>query len=146
MNKIKVLHIITHLPTGGAQDNTLFTVELLNRKKFDISLCCNFVGELVDRANRIKKINIFNVKHLVREVNFFKDILAFISIYQILKKEEFDIIHTHSSKAGFLARIAAKLCGDSLVVHTVHGFPFNDYMNVFKKYFYIPQIAKCGVF
>ena len=137
MDKIKILHIITHLPTGGAQDNTLFTVELLNRKKFDISLCCNFVGELVDRANRIEKINIFNVKYLVREVNLFKDILAFISIYKILKIEKFDIIHTHSSKAGFLARIAAKLCGDSLVVHTVHGFPFNDYMNVFKKYFYI---------
>ena len=137
MEKIKILHIITHLPTGGAQDNTLFTVELLNRKKFDISLCCNFVGELVDRAKRIEKINIFNVKYLVREVNFFKDMLGFISIYKIIKTEKFHIIHTHSSKAGFLARIAAKLCGGSIVVHTVHGFPFNDYMNVFKKYFYI---------
>ncbi len=137
MNKIKILHIITHLPTGGAQDNTLFTVELLNRNKFEISLCCNLVGDLVDRAKRIKQIQIFNVKNLVREVNLFKDIKAFISIYKILRSEKFDIIHTHSSKAGFLARIAAKLYGKSIIVHTVHGFPFNDYMSFFKKYFYI---------
>ncbi len=137
MDKIKILHVITHLPTGGAQENTLFTVELLNRNKFEISLCCNMVGDLVERAKRIKQIRIFNVKNLVREVNLFKDIKAFISIYKILRSEKFDIIHTHSSKAGFLARIAAKLYGKSIIVHTVHGFPFNDYMNFFKKYFYI---------
>ena len=50
MKKIKLLHIITHLPIGGAQDNTLFTVELLDRKKYEISLCCNMVGDLVSRA------------------------------------------------------------------------------------------------
>lgn len=137
MNKIKILHIITHLPTGGAQDNTLFTIELLDRNKYEISLCCNLVGDLVDRAKRIEQVQIFNVKNLVREVNIFKDIKAFISIYKILRSEEFDIVHTHSSKAGFLARIAAKLYGKSIIIHTVHGFPFNDYMNFFKKYFYI---------
>ena len=137
MNKIKILHIITHLPIGGAQDNTLFTIELLDRNKYEISLCCNLVGDLVDRAKRIEQVQIFNVKNLVREVNIFKDIKAFISIYKILRSEEFDIVHTHSSKAGFLARIAAKLYGKSIIIHTVHGFPFNDYMNFFKKYFYI---------
>ena len=46
-SKIKILHVITHLPIGGAQDNTLYTVELLDKEKYDISLCCNLDGELV---------------------------------------------------------------------------------------------------
>ena len=75
--------------------------------------------------------------HLVREISIISDIRAFLSIYKILKTEKFDIIHTHSSKAGLIARLAAKFYGNSIIVHTVHGFPFNDYMNVFKKYFYI---------
>ncbi len=137
MKKIKLLHVITHLPIGGAQDNTLFTLELLDRNKYEISLCCNMVGDLVSRANAIKDINVFNIPHLVREISIFSDLRAFISIYKILKEENFDIIHTHSSKAGLLARLAARLYGKSIIVHTVHGFPFNDYMNVFKKYFYI---------
>ena len=49
-NKIKILHVITHLPIGGAQDNTLYTVELLDKEKYDISLCCNLDGALVERA------------------------------------------------------------------------------------------------
>lgn len=137
MKKIKLLHIITHLPTGGAQDNTLFTLELLDPNKYEISLCCNMVGNLVGRANAIKNIDIFDVPHLVREISIFKDIRAFLAIYKVLKTGKFDIIHTHSSKAGLIARIAAKLYGKSIIVHTVHGFPFNDYMNIIKKYFYI---------
>ena len=43
-SKIKILHVITHLPIGGAQDNTLYTVELLDKEKYDISLCCNLDG------------------------------------------------------------------------------------------------------
>ena len=63
-NKIKILHVITHLPIGGAQDNTLYTVELLDKEKYDISLCCNFDGELVKRAENIKGIKIFDIPFL----------------------------------------------------------------------------------
>ena len=58
--KIKLLHAITHLPIGGAQDNTLYTVELLDKDKYDISLCCNLDGELVERAKKIE-----NMKHVI---------------------------------------------------------------------------------
>jgi|TARA_B110000116_G_scaffold66828_1_gene57409 glycosyltransferase involved in cell wall biosynthesis len=135
--KIKLLHVITHLPIGGAQDNTLYTVELLNKKKYDISLCCNLDGELVERAKKVEDIKLFDIPFLCREVSLYNDVKAFFSIYKLLKNGNFDIIHTHSSKAGFIARLAAKLNKIPVIIHTVHGFAFNDFMNVYKKNFFI---------
>ena len=135
--KIKVLHVITHLPIGGAQDNTLYTVELLDKKKYDISLCCKLDGELVERAKKVEDIKIFDIPFLCREVTPYNDLRAFLSLYKLVKKENFDIIHTHSSKAGLLARLAAKLNETPVIIHTIHGFAFNDFMNVFKKNFFI---------
>jgi len=136
-NKLKLLHVITHLPIGGAQDNTLYTIELLDKKKYDISLCCNFEGELVARAKKIDGVKLFNIPFLCREVSLYNDIRAFISLYKLFKNENFTIIHTHSSKAGLLARAAARLNKTPIIIHTVHGFAFNDFMNVVKKKFYI---------
>ncbi|OUW79798.1 MAG: hypothetical protein CBD77_01850 [bacterium TMED217] len=136
-NKIKIIHVITHLPIGGAQDNTLYTVELLDKEKYDISLCCNLDGELVERAENIRGIKIFDIPFLCREVNPYKDIKAFILLYKLFKKENYTIIHTHSSKAGLLGRFAAMLNKTPVIIHTIHGFAFNDFMNVFKKSFFI---------
>ena len=136
-NKIKILHVITHLPIGGAQDNTLYTVELLDKEKYDISLCCNLDGELVERAKKVEAVKLFDIPFLCREVSPYRDIRAFLSLYKLFKKEDFTIIHTHSSKAGLLARLAAVLNKTPIVIHTIHGFAFNDFMNMFKKNFFI---------
>ena len=136
-SKIKILHVITHLPIGGAQDNTLYTVELLDKEKYDISLCCNLDGELVERAKKIEDVKLFDIPFLCREVSPYSDIRAFLSLYKLFKKEDFTIIHTHSSKAGLLARLAAVLNKTPIVIHTIHGFAFNDFMNIFKKNFFI---------
>ena len=135
--KIKLLHVITHLPIGGAQDNTLYTVELLNKDKYDISLSCNLNGELVSRAKKVKHLKLYDVPSLRREVSIINDIRAFLYLYKLIKKENFTIIHTHSSKAGFLGRVAAMLNKTPIVIHTIHGFAFHDYMNSFKKNIFI---------
>ena len=136
-SKIKILHVITHLPIGGAQDNTLYTVELLDKEKYDISLCCNLDGELVERAKKVEAVKLFDIPFLGREVSPYRDIRAFLSLYKLFKEEDFTIIHTHSSKAGLLARLAAVLNKTPIVIHTIHGFAFNDFMNMFKKNFFI---------
>ena len=135
--KIKLLHVITHLPIGGAQDNTLYTVELLNKDKYDISLSCNLNGDLVSRAKKVKHLKLYDVPNLRREVSIINDIRAFLYLYKLIKKENFTIIHTHSSKAGFLGRIAAMFNKTPIVIHTIHGFAFHDYMNSFKKNIFI---------
>jgi len=77
---IKVLHIITHLSIGGAQDNTLITVERLDRRKFEVSLMCSPEGEWLERATKIKALNFIFVEELARKIRFVKDFIAFLKI------------------------------------------------------------------
>jgi len=139
--KIKVVHIITLLELGGAQENTLYTCEHLDKNKFDVILICGKGGILDDKTKNIKT---YFVKELVREICPLYDLLAFIKIYKILKKEKPDIVHTHSSKAGIIGRWAAYLLRTTdfgvrtiKIVHTFHGFGFNNYQNYFVRKIYI---------
>lgn len=136
-NRIRILHIITNLPVGGAQDNTLITVEKLDRSKYDVSLMCANQGRWVKRALAMKDLNVIFVNELTRRIHIFNDFIAFWKIYNIIKIQNFEIVHTHSSKPGFLGRIAAKLAGVPIIIHTIHGFPFHDFMNPLLKRFFI---------
>jgi len=134
---IKVLHIITHLPIGGAQDNTLITVEKLDRQKFDVSLMCSPEGDWIERAKKIPDLKLIPVKALTRRIHIINDMIAFWKIYKLIKNGAYTIVHTHSSKPGVLGRIAAKLARVPIIIHTIHGFPFHDFMNSATKQFYI---------
>jgi hypothetical protein len=83
------------------------------------------------------KCNIIFIKDLLNPINPFKDIKALFRLYRFLKKNSIDIVHTHSSKAGILGRIAAKLAGVPVIIHTVHGWSFHDKMSKFKKKLYV---------
>jgi glycosyltransferase involved in cell wall biosynthesis len=142
MQKIIVVHIITKMELGGAQQNTLFTVSNLDPRKHETFLLAGQEGELIEEAKKFK--NFFIIKDLVREIRPFKDVKAFLQIVKILKKikNKFSkpvqiIVHTHSSKAGMLGRWAAKAAGVKVIIHSIHGFPFNDFQPFLKKYIYI---------
>jgi len=62
-----------------------------------------------------------------RAVNPFRDAVAFAQLYLIFRREKYDIVHTHSSKAGILGRLAARLAGVKVIIHTIHGLPFHRY-------------------
>src|SRR3990167_2043433 len=106
---IKVAHIITRLELGGAQLNTLYTVENLDRAKFDVTLIAGRAGLLDGEAKENARV-IF-ISSLRREIIPWLDITALARIWLICKKERFQIVHTHSSKAGILGRWAARLAG-----------------------------------
>ena len=138
---IKVVHIITKLELGGAQQNTLYTVSHLNKNKFIPILITGSDGLLVDDAKRLG-IETHFLPSLVREINPIKDIAALFAITILLRRikrpsASTAIVHTHSSKAGIVGRWAAYLAGIPVIIHTYHGFGFNDYQNLFRKWFYI---------
>ena len=134
VEKIKVVHIITLLELGGAQENTLYTCEHLDKNKFDVILICGKGGILDAQTKNIKT---YFVKELIREICPLYDLLAFIKIYKILKKEKPDIVHTHSSKAGIIGRWAVYCAKVPVIIHTFHGFGFNDEQNYFIRIIYI---------
>ncbi|MFN3550540.1 MAG: glycosyltransferase family 4 protein [Endomicrobiia bacterium] len=147
--KIKVLHIITKLELGGAQQNTLYTVENLNKEKFDVCLISGCGGILDEKAKLISKtknVKLFFVKNLIREINPIKDFIALIELIILLNKIKPDIVHTHSSKAGILGRWATFFVNviykirnkkNVKIIHTFHGFAFSAYHKFFIRWVYI---------
>ena len=123
--RVRVCHVITLLEPGGAQDNTLYTVSHLDAP-FIPSLVCGRGGALDDEARRLG-VPLRFVPSLVRPVRPHLDALALLSLARLFRQERPDIVHTHSSKAGILGRLAARLAGVSRVVHTIHGFGFHEW-------------------
>jgi glycosyltransferase involved in cell wall biosynthesis len=131
MRPISVVHIITKLELGGAQQNTLFTVAHLDRDHFRTYLITNPEGILVPEARALKGVRTFFIPELVREINPLMDIRALFKIKGILQEIKKDdspmIVHTHSSKAGILGRWGARFAKSDAIIHTIHGFGFHDY-------------------
>lgn len=138
--KIKVLHVITRLIIGGAQENTLFTVEgLMKDDRFEAALVTGPPlgpeGSLIERARK-NGVDMTLIPEMRREINPFLDLVTFIKLYRFLKRKRYDIVHTHSAKAGVLGRFAARLAGVPLVIHTVHGLSFHSYQNRLLNFLY----------
>ncbi len=124
-----VLQLITMLELGGAQELTLDSVARLDRRRFAPRLAAGPGGLLDDDARRIEGARFFSVPHLVREVRPADDALAFAELVGLFRRERPDIVHTNSSKAGILGRLAAVAAGVPIVVHTVHGWGFHPWQS-----------------
>jgi glycosyltransferase involved in cell wall biosynthesis len=129
---IRILHPITRLIVGGAQENTMYTALLLDKTHYQVEVLSgpqtgsegSLIGEV--RAYGIP-LTIF--PHLLRQVNPYHDILCLYKLTRFIKLGKFTIVHTHSSKAGILGRLAAKIAGVPIIIHTVHGWSFHEYMH-----------------
>ncbi|OQY07184.1 MAG: hypothetical protein B6I25_02390 [Planctomycetales bacterium 4572_13] len=142
---MKIVHIITRLILGGAQENTLITCKLLAERGHDVTLITGPAigpeGALLEQTKTAAYKTIV-LDELRREINPFIDIPAYFKLKKILRQLRPDIVHTHSAKAGILGRYAGwalkgKLsCEKPLVVHTIHGLAFHSYQNPLLNKFY----------
>ena len=149
MRKIKVLHIITRFDKGGSAQNTYLTLLGLKKENFKPCLITglSLESEMKDEEMKSKEIDIQRLESediqfiqcpsLLRRLNIIKDFRAFFEIWKLIKKSKPLIVHTHSSKAGFLGRLAAKLAGIPIIVHTPHGHVFLGYFDPFKTKMFI---------
>lgn len=137
MGKINILYVITKLELGGAQKHLLSLITNLEKSKYNIFLFTAKEGLLLNDALSIAGLSIKTSANLERPINFFRDFLALFEIYNFIKKYNIDIVHTHSSKAGIIGRLAAKLTKAKIIIHTVHGWPFNDYQSFPSRTFFL---------
>jgi len=143
---MKVVHIITRLILGGAQENTLITCSLLARRGHDVTLITGPAigpeGQLFDQTAG-QPYRVVVLDRLRRAINPINDISSYLKLKKLLAELAPDVVHTHSAKAGVLGRLAAhELKAKSgrsrpAVVHTVHGLAFHPYQSSVLNRFYI---------
>ncbi|MCK9604467.1 MAG: glycosyltransferase family 4 protein [Candidatus Omnitrophica bacterium] len=133
MPKTNLLYVITKLELGGAQKQLLSLITHLDKDRYSLFLFTACDGFLADAFLSVPGLKIKRSRFLERPLNPCKDFLAFCQIYNYIKRNKIDIVHTHSSKAGILGRWAARLAGVKVIVHTVHGWSFNDYQVFFYR-------------
>ena len=150
MGKTRVIHIITRLDKGGSAETTLHIVSSLNMEKYDVFLAHGLSREsnmsIMEKEvvesdlllAEAKGVRVFALPSLVRRLSFKNDLLAFINIYRLIKRIRPHIVHTHTSKAGLLGRLASFLARVPIIIHTPHGHVFHSY--------YGPVMTKVFVF
>lgn len=125
----RILHISTRLILGGSQENTILSCEGQVGLGHEVHLAYGPIygpeGSMLDRVRDFGRIVTHEVPHLIRPVRPIADVLAYSELKALIDRIEPDVVHTHSSKAGILGRLAGwnAKCKPA-VVHTIHGPPF----------------------
>ena len=126
----RILHIITRMDVGGSSDDTLMLVTRLAKPEFDNHLIS---GATVDPVPGIAEslaraaVPWSRVPYLRRSLSVRRDLLALGDLRRRIRALRPDIVHTHSSKAGFVGRLAARLAGVPRILYTPHGHVFHGY-------------------
>lgn len=137
VKKLNILHIITQLELGGAQKNVLDIVGLLDAKRYAKYLVSSNQGFLVKDVLGIPGVETVLLSSLQRPINPWADLVTLFRLILLFKSKGIDLVHTHSSKAGILGRWAAKLAGVPVIVHTIHGWSFNNHLTPLIKSGYV---------
>lgn len=130
---MRVIHVITRLVVGGAQENTVATVLGLRHKP-------GIAAELISGPTSGPEGSMESafadspdlltvVPTLVRPVAPLKDIRCLFQLTRILRERRPDIVHTHSGKAGVLGRLAARRAGVPVIIHHIHGPSFGPFQH-----------------
>ncbi len=143
---LKIVHVITRLILGGAQENTLITCKLLAERGHDVTLITGPAlgpeGELFNQA-RGQRYETIVIGEMRRAIEPVKDFVSYRKLKKLLRELQPDIVHTHSAKAGILGRYAGHalkgLWGPNrpAVVHGIHGLAFHPYQSPWVNRAYI---------
>lgn len=147
-----ICHVITRCIVGGAQENTLATVLGLARRGHDVTLITGpsrgREGCLLDllSADERALFTVSEERHLVRQPHPWHDTRAYWRLRQHFLATRYDIIHSHSSKAGVLVRLAARAARrrGTAVVHTIHGLAFDALQPWHRNQLYIGLERLCA--
>jgi len=133
---LKIVHIITRMDMGGSAQNTLLTALHHDSQHYNVWLIKGSTLEsamtkaetrlVEDQLETAKKrgIEIIDVPSLVRRISPINDLRALVALFRLMRKLEPHIVHTHTSKAGILGRLAAWMARVPIVIHTPHGHVF----------------------
>lgn len=125
-----IAHIITRLIRAGADENTMLTCLQQADDGHDVVLVHGAEYDDYYYKEYGDKIRFVLVDEMVRQVSVRHDAKTTVALYRILRELRPQVVHTHTSKAGILGRLAARMAGVPAIIHGVHIVPF---VNVGRK-------------
>ena len=124
---VKVVQVVTRF-IAGAGGVALRGVRHLDPERFEVTVVTGEGGPLTDLAEAAG-IEVVLEPSLVPTISPRHDARALARLTDLFVRRGFDVVHTHSAKAGVVGRLAARRARTPLVAHTYHGFPFHDFQD-----------------
>ncbi len=127
---IRIVRVIARLNVGGPAIHVSLLTERLGPPHYQSTLVCGNIapgeGDMTYFAEQ-HGVQPVVVPELGRSLHPLRDAVTVWKLYRLLRRIRPDVVHTHTAKAGFVGRVAARLAGVPVVVHTFHGHVFHGY-------------------
>jgi glycosyltransferase involved in cell wall biosynthesis len=133
--RTKVLHVITRF-IGGSGGNTLLSAVGMDPDRYETWVASMPGGPLWQQAEA-GGVHTVRLRHMRERISPWQDLLACIELTMLMRRERFAVVHTHCSKAGLIARVAARLAGVPVVVHTFHLFAAHEGLSRVRRHAYL---------
>ncbi len=131
---VKILHIVGDSKFGGAAHSIIRIAQLWSASGWEAQILTT--DPVFQAAASRAGVGVANVDYVRRDIRPLQDLAGLIGLWRFLRREKVTIVHTHTTKAGFIGRLAARLAGVPIIVHTAHGFAFHERSSWSKIAFY----------
>jgi glycosyltransferase involved in cell wall biosynthesis len=122
--QVRILHVIGDSRFGGASLGILRLASFWRSLNWEVAVLAT--DAQFQAAARRYGVNVIPLDVIWREIRPFRDLLGLLRLVLYLRSNRYTIVHTHTTKAGFIGRIAAWLAGVPVIIHTAHGFAFHE--------------------
>jgi glycosyltransferase involved in cell wall biosynthesis len=133
--RIEVAQIVTRF-IAGAGGVALRGAASLDPERYHVTIVTGEGDGLLTQA-REAGMEVIVEPSLVPTISLRHDQMSLRRLRELCRQRRFDVVHTHSAKAGVLGRIAAHRAGVPRIVHTYHGFPFHEFQSPLRRAAYV---------
>jgi glycosyltransferase involved in cell wall biosynthesis len=133
--RIEVANVVTRM-IAGAGGVALRGARALDPMRYHVTFITGEGGPLAEEA-RDAGMDLLIVPSLVAPISPHDDLVALARLTELFRARRFDVVHTHSAKAGAIGRIAAHRCRVPVIAHSYHGFPFHEFQSHARRTAYV---------